>query len=241
MKTIQRISTLMLLATLASACGGQAYRETTQSKDSSGGNTINWGGGSGNNGSGTSGSGTNPNPTPSSTPGTTPAYTTDFSLLGKGGVASGTNTTVAPYVFTSQPVDTDNLLKVKVTAKAGAPVSMGEGNSNFTANYACVEYKVTVLGVTRTTGMLRVPGSMLNTPCAASPESAVLDFSDRLGAGHNTVNVKVTEVRYDFYCMLAYSGHYPQMNPANYCPTYSVYHTHTVNGSLAIQVNGTSL
>jgi len=257
MKTFKRFSALVILSTLASACGGQAYREAVPTggglNPGNGGGGYNWGG------PGTP----NPSPSPSSDPsggGSLPAYSADFTLKGRGGVSSSTDTTVSPYVYTTGSVETDNLLRVKVTALPGSQITATNGSgSNFTANYGCVKYTVKVNGTVRQTQVLRV-GGVLNSLCPTAPESEILDFSSILAAGHHSLTVQVTEARYDFYCQMfqpqilncgtspfTYQNSYCSYQPStwwqsNYCTNgYGVWQTHNVNGRLQIQVNGTTL
>ncbi|MFN7685081.1 MAG: hypothetical protein ACK5QT_06680 [Oligoflexia bacterium] len=244
MKALNRfnsLATLIALSALASGCGGEAYRETTPvPKPSPSPSTgTGWGGGGtggGSGGTGTGGGNSN----------LLPAFSTTFSITGRGGAASGTNTQVSPYIFTASAQQTDNQLKVKVTAQAGDPIGNG---SNFTANYTCVKYVIKVMNTERETGWLRVGtgGFPVNGPCNPNtPTSEVIDFSDLLQSGSNSVNVQVTGVRYDFYCTMlnSYMMPYAPWDPwavQNYCLNgHPVYYTHVVKGRLQIQVNGTT-
>ncbi len=258
---IANLATFVALASLASACGGQAYREAQPvdpNPNPGPEDTYNWGGGGGSN---TGGSGS----TTPTDPNALPAYSVDFTLRGRGGISTDTNntgyidTSVAPYVFTTSSVETDNLLKVKVTALPGSPITSSTGGSNFTANYGCVKYTVKVNNTVRQTQFLRV-GTMPNAMCPNAPESEVLDFSSILAAGHHTLSVSVTEARYDFYCQMfqpqiincgtnpyTYYNSYCNFQPStwwmnNYCTNgYGTWKTHNVNGRLQVQVNGTTL
>ena len=228
-KTVASLSALALML-LVSGCGGEAYR--TVSTDNSPASGGSGGGGSGtpwvDPGTGGSGGGTVITPA-------IPAYSYDFSVTGEGGTTP---------TFTSASVDTDNLLVVRVSAKSAGIIS-ATNYSNFSGNYECVQYEVTALGKTLSTGVLStVPGGATN--CPGAPTYADLNFSDRLGAGHNAVNIEIRKVYYDFYCSWAkwvnaswpYSG-YDYQNLAYYCPVKTVYRTHTVNGKIQVKVNGT--
>jgi hypothetical protein len=250
---ILNLAAVVALSSLASACGGQAYREAqpVDPTSGSGGGGYNWGGGS-NTGGGTGGGSNSGGGT--TDPNALPALSVDFTLRGRGGISTNPqnsgyiDTTVAPYVFTSPSVETDNLLKVKVTALAGSTVTLSSGSgSNFTANYGCVKYTVKVNNTVRQTQFLRVGGAP-NSLCPGAPEFEVLDFSSILASGHHTLSVSVTEARYDFYCQMLYSNMMLPYGPwdpwavSNYCTNgYSVWKTHNVNGRLQIQVNGTNL
>ncbi len=237
-KTVASWSALGLML-LASGCGGEAYRtvNTDNSGNSGGGTggtpyvyptgTPDWGGGWTDPGTGGGGVIVNP---------AIPAYSYDFNVTGEG----GSNPT-----FTSAAVDTDNLLIVRISAKSAGQIS-ASSYSNFSGNYSCVQYEVTALGKTLSTGVLStVAGGSPN--CPGAPTYADLNFSDRLGSGHNSVNIQVKKVYYDFYCSWArwvnsspYTVYqYGYQNEALFCPVKTVYKTHTVNGRMQVKVNGT--
>jgi hypothetical protein len=221
LKIIPHTLISLSLVALINACGGQPFQEP-QSPPSSPPNTS---GGSSGNGGGNSGS-------PSQF---TPAITFSFSVTGSGG---------ALPAYTTPVINTDNILKIKITPGLSDRISIPT-YSNFTANYECVTYTVTALGKSVTTEVL----------CPSQPDkpsSQIIDFSDRLGPGHGPVTVTVDRVRYDFYCLLWTQCQLEPFNPtcyysfypaaySFYCPLRTTYRNHTVTGNLAIQVNGSSL
>ena len=210
---------LLVLSTLLVGCG--ASSAPVDDGGDAGGTKANSGSGSGT-GTGTgTGSGT----------AFLPAYSESFNrMTGVGG---------ANPTYTTQAVQTDSILKVKITAGPAGNLSLpGSTYSNFTANYSCISFAVTVLGKTVTTQTLAVNGG--GPLCPGAPESQVIDFSSRLTANHPPVTVSVSGARYDFYCGLWYNGFV--LGTYNmYCPLRTVYQNHTVSGMLDIQTNGTSL
>ncbi len=250
-QTLTAWSALALMV-ITSGCGGEAYRPAGTAQN----NGQNNGGFTDNTGTGGTpwvpgdsdpdwGSGGDTG----SSDGTTdpvvvvPAPSYDFAVTGKGGTAD---------TFTAPIVDTDNLLQVRISAASAGQLSLSSGSySNFSANYGCVEYKVEALGQSKSTGVLSVSGN--SALCPGAPTYRDLDFSSSLASGHNSVNVKITEVRYDFYCLWAkdqnagFAYYYPygsyygysQQNESLFCPTKTVFKNHTVNGRMQIRVNGT--
>ncbi len=213
------LPTLLLL----SACGQQTTREIIQQPLSVPGPVVQ----------------VTPTPTPSATATPTPpfdsAYTFSFSVTGANGTAP---------TYTTGAINTDNILVVRINAGPAGQLSVPGFYSNFTANYNCVSYNVTVGGRTVTTQTLAPQGSnssyTASNQCPGAPSSQVINFSDRLSPGHGNMFVQVSNARYDFYCELYFQGMLSgQYNM--YCPLRTVYQTHTVTGSLDIQVNGTSL
>ncbi|MEK6704485.1 MAG: hypothetical protein AABZ06_01725 [Bdellovibrionota bacterium] len=202
----------IFMASIAS-CGKQSYRESPQN----------------NNVSSTEGSSNGSvdntdNTTSNLEPDLNPPLTFSFNIKGSGG-------------YTTPAIDTDNVLKVRIISGPSEKISI-PGYSNFTANYGCVSYKITVAGRSTVTSILSVSG--FNGLCKESSDNQVIDFSNRLGQGHNSVEISVSEARYDFYCQLYMAGWvWGDMNM--FCPLRTVYQNHTVTGSLEIQVNGTSL
>jgi hypothetical protein len=240
-KTVASLSALGLML-LASGCGGEAYRtvntntnNTNNTNTSTGGTPFvsptgtptNWGGGPG---PSTGNCGVVITPA-------VPAYSFDFNVTGSGGTAP---------TFTSTQVETDNMLIVRISAKAAGQLSLQSGSySRFTANYGCIQYEVTALGKTLSTGMLStVAGGSPN--CPGAPTYADLNFSDSLSPGHNAVNIQVTKVYYDFYCAWARwvnssyitLSQYGYQNEGLFCPATTVYRNHTVNGKMQVKVNG---
>ncbi|MBU6376264.1 MAG: hypothetical protein KGQ59_09735, partial [Bdellovibrionales bacterium] len=183
----------LALTVLLSGCGGEAYRTAGSGGGYNPSGNVDpyvgpvspppsddWSGGS----SGGSGSGSAP---------TSPAFSFDFQVTGPGGTTPS---------YTASSVNTDNLLVVRISARPAGELSLAGGQySRFTANYGCVAYEVTALGKTLSTGILSVTAN--NPLCPGAPSYADLNFSDRLASGHHAVNVQVTKVYYDFYCLWA--------------------------------------
>jgi hypothetical protein len=178
-------------------------------------------------GSGTGGSGgIGPDPTPDEFANATQL---NFTL---NGTNSGNET------YTSAPFDTDNLLKVRIVGLPGGPNS-GVGNTNFTANYLCVGYTVSVLGQAVDTKPLAVNGGVIGM--CQNGGSQVIDFSSRLSPGHGPITITVSKPRYDWYCMLY--TYYPWLmggTATMYCPLHPVYQYHTINGEIQVETNGTN-
>lgn len=231
-------NTAATLATvlMITACGGEPYREGSPTGGTTGTDT------SGTGGTGTTTTTDNTGST-GSTGGTNPPITRAFTVTGAGGSAPEYTTTV----------NTDNILKIRVNSATAGQLSSpyGSSYSNFSASYSCIVYQVEALGETITTDPLSVNGG--SAACAGAPSEQVIDFSNRLSAGHGPITIKVRAVNYDFYyldCLSSYSGMnyymgYWQRYPYG-CENPSVkwktlFKSHTANGSLDIQINGTSL
>ena len=223
---------------LLSGCGGQSYHDglTTAAPGGNGGATV-------------PGPGTSPAPVVDNGGGVdtgfAPAMTFSFSLTGKGGNAP---------IYTTPSFGTDNILRVRVTAGRADQLSLlphsGYTYSNYTADYTCISYTVTVAGQSIATKPLAVDGG--GPMCPSASDSVVLDFSRRLGPGHGSVQVVVSDAKYDHYCTLwaacqaqpwttACNYSFPPQSYTMFCPLRTVYRTHTVTGSLDIQINGTTL
>lgn len=184
----------------------------------------------------------------SNTDSTTDSSTSESALppITESFTVSGPSGTTPSYTTT---VNTDNLLKIKVTAGGAGQIT--DPTYGFSGTYGCVSYKVTVLGSTQTTKLLAVgsQSDMLGAiNCPGASTSQVLDFSGRLTSGHGAITVKVEAASYDFYCRgcetypWLYNAYpYGAYSCSLYCPSRPVYQTHTVTGNLDIQVNGTSL
>lgn len=168
-----------------------------------------------------------------------PPITESFTVSG----ASGTT----PYYTTT--VNTDNLLKIKITA--GDAQQITDPSYGFSATYSCVSYKVTVLGSTQQTKLLAVSSQadvLAAANCPGAANHQVLDFSSRLSPGHGPITITVEAASYDFYCRGCqtypwfYNAYpYGAYSCSLYCPSRPVYKTHTVTGNVTIQVNGTYL
>jgi len=170
-----------------------------------------------------------PSPTPSPTPSTgIPPISHSFEITGSGTAS-----------FT---VDTDNVLKVRIKPDTAGLVS----GSGFTAVYSCIKYTVTVIGKSVPTEVLQVGGGGLNCPTAKTEQ--IINFSDRLGTGHNSVTITVSAVKTDFKynnCLQSpwlYSAYpYGYYSCDLYKPLTNLYTTHVATGVIDIQVNGTDL
>lgn len=147
-----------------------------------------------------------------------PAYSFDFSITGPQGST--------PTATTNVPAD--SILVVKVNAGAAGNLSV-PGYENYTAPYGCIQYTIEVNGHSETTDVLAVPGGISQYLCPGAPSEQIIDFSPYAG-GAGQAEVKVRNARYDFRCLWVNSME---------CPMSNVYYSHTVTGSLDIQVNGT--
>ncbi|RYZ72058.1 MAG: hypothetical protein EOP09_03765 [Proteobacteria bacterium] len=158
---------------------------------------------------------------------------------------------------------TDNLLIVRIRAKAATKNQGIVQYTNFSAQYNCATFKVTmetqsgnswVQTAEETTTSLNSDGT---TGCNGGKTYHDIDFSQYLFPGHGQVRIKVQALQSDFYCNLYqkcinYVNSYrywpsdcvwaAQANMSTYvCPLKDVYQYHTVNGRLDLQTNGTSL
>lgn len=230
-----KIAALISSALLMVACGAKPQRQTAAADGRlSGGGIINSdpvGGGD------TTGTGTG---TGTSTTNTNPPIAFSYNLAGIG------TTGTLPSKWVSAEVQTDNLLKVKVSPGAAGGLNLPPINGvsyGYVANYGCISYDVKVLDQTITTQTLSVNGGSF--ACPNAPTSQVLDFSSRLTPGHGPIKVEVSNARYDFYCQSCYT--FPwffnayQYGCNMYCPLRPLFKNHTAAGTLKIQVNGTYL
>lgn len=161
----------------------------------------------------------------------TPSYDYDFELAG-------------PDDEFTADVETDSILNVRVTAGDGVVevVNSGTGQqiSQTFLTYTCVQYTVTVNGISQETAPLAVSGagrysSGYSDPCATSESSDVLDFSTALGS-EGTVEVTVSEAQYDYKCLYVYTSYCGTLTDLyQYSGTSS---EHKINGGLEIEVNG---
>ncbi|MCM2279508.1 MAG: hypothetical protein NDJ89_15640 [Oligoflexia bacterium] len=205
------------LALALSACGSNPYHESALAEEGVIPGTI----------TDTTGT-TVSNPTPVTTdPNLLPSLKYSFDVTGSKG---------SKPVY-SVTVQTDNLLKVKLTSEAAGAQTL----SGFTANYDCVTYTISALGNSVTTSTLSAGGTV-SVNCPNAPTNQVIDFSDRLQPGHGPVTIEVRADRYDFYYKSCLSQPWLYgWNCMYYYPLYNVYQNHIVRGKLAIQVNGTNL
>ncbi len=158
---------------------------------------------------------------------------------------------------------TDTSLFVKVTADAATRNQGTPVYTNFAAEYHCAVFRVTLqmdAGNGTYTDLGSVLTSSLNVAgtagCTGGVASQTINFSAFMTPGHGNVKIKVESVKTDFYCILynkcvATKNQYgywtsdcywasPSNMEAYACPTKTIYQYHTVNGSLEVQVNGTS-
>jgi hypothetical protein len=216
------LGTVVALTVLASACGGQAYREgDLGNSDVSNDNAAN----------------TSSNDDSNETlDNTLPTETYAFTLTGNG----GTNTT-----FSVDNINTDTILKVKIIAGSAGQLSLSSGSySNFTASYKCVRYTITALGRSVQSKVLAVDGGD-SVFCPGAPTEETINFSNRLTTGHGDITIAVSAPSYDFYCQMARTScgtnssclYYSGCNLS--APMRTVYKNHTVTGSIAVQTNST--
>ncbi len=157
-----------------------------------------------------------------------PPVTKNIRLTGDGGTQSKQ----------SFPVITDNILILKITAQAASHIDVPgtfPGFSNFNGSYSCASFKITVGGDTRTTQILHAQGTDQSASCSGAPSSQILDFSESLGRGRTSVQIEVSDARYDYWCKMY--GMYAYSNI--FCPLRTVYLTHTILADMEVQVNGT--
>ncbi|MGK5088866.1 hypothetical protein WDW86_15010 [Bdellovibrionota bacterium FG-2] len=228
---------MIVLSTTLGACGGNAYREASNTSGTNGTSETpsNTGTSSGTTTAGTTG--TVQSPTVLTSSEFLPSATYSFTLTGAGGTHPTENL---------PPVVTDNILKVKVIAGSAGPISIAGGStqySGYTATYACVSFKVTVLGKSVQSDMLSVNGG--SQVCPNAPTEQVIDFSDRLGAGHNnSVSITVSSALYDFACeWLIQNPWWPLPSTYGGCnvniPLKPLFKNHVASGSLDVQLNMT--
>jgi len=184
----------------------------------------------------------NPTPTPNANGNLSEAYTYSGTITG-----FPTTPTSTVGTFTLQSPPTDSKLKIRIQPTAGSFVSL-PGYNNFSFSPQCAQYKITVNGQTIQTNPLRVAGTAGGTSCYGAADSQVVDFSGRIGSG-GTVQIKVSEARYDVYCQMFMQCYYnPWTNSAcsnilnaytSMCPMKNVYQNHTVNFNLRVGTNHT--
>lgn len=235
-KQLKSLPVYISVAALLSACGASS----TSFQNSAG------------NGTATNNSGVaNPTPTPTPTSTTTNlADALSFSNIAVTG-AGGTNPTYSTYSASSAYIQTDNVLKVRVTVEPGTSNLAISTYSGFSANYNCVSYQVSIYDDSgamigsQETGMLQVAGT---SPCIGSTGNNYqdLDFSGSVVNPHGGINVEVQALSYDWYCQLWYDyyNEYGIYSPyADYysywCPSKAVYKTHVVDSSIEVMTNGT--
>ena len=107
---------------------------------------------------------------------------------------NGANGTVPSATYS---ISTSRTLKVKVTP-LNAPNLTLPGYTNWSFPYGCLRLRVTVNGVTKITGILRVDGVSqgATSVCKNAPTEQTLDFSNSIGGGYK-VPVVVSNPEYD--------------------------------------------
>jgi len=220
-KTFSRISAVLMLTGLVSACGSQAVREPGGIPQGSEGNP---------------GGGTIPTPTPTST--TTPdgvaPVSVSFSVQGAG-------------TYTSPAVNTDNLLKIRIIPNMAPVISSTVG---YTPAYNCASFNVTVLGRTVRTEVLRVGSNTANCPNAKAEQIIDFSGRLSPGHNEVNILVDAVQTDWKFSACLngGFQPYnlwlWPNTTATTcgwYSPMNSLYTTHTATGTLDIQVNGTGL
>jgi hypothetical protein len=227
-KSLPVYTTVALIALATSSCGGSAVTYGASAAGSSSGTTY-----------------VAPTPIASTTAdsGTAP-LTYSFSVNGPGGVTPTYTTGSATLI------NTDNLLQVEVEAGAAGEATVP--GTNFTGNYNCVSYTVTVYDQNGNTLQSQATGTLAVTPgtsglCPSAQNSVTLNFSGVVSNGtHGGVSVGVVANQYDFYCQMwyayLYDGNDQFYDDYSYmCPMKGVFSGHTVTGTLLVQTNGASL
>jgi hypothetical protein len=128
-------------------------------------------------------------------------------------------------------VQTSRTLLVKVSPLSAPNLTLA-GYTNWVFPYGCMSLQVTVNGVTKSTGILQVPGvtQSSDSVCANSPTFAVLDFSNDV-SGNGASSVKISNADYD-NCRY--------VNPLTYgCGMSAIFQTHIVSSDITIQTDGT--
>jgi hypothetical protein len=165
----------------------------------------------------------------------------------------------APTTVTSE-LQTDTKLVVKINSETSGVISAPGVSSNFSAEYGCAQFQVTLQ--MKVNGVWQNRGSKVTSPlnvagtagCDGGVASQTIDFSAYMTPGHANVRIQVTSLKTDFYCILYkkcladYMTYWSntcywarQPNASLYaCPLKTIYSTHNVNGSLEVQINGTS-
>jgi hypothetical protein len=220
--------TVAVIALATSSCGGSAVTYGATAAGSSSGITS---------------IAAFPTASPSPDSGIAP-LTFSFSVNGPGGAVPTYTTGSATLI------STDNLLQVEVDAGAAGEAAVP--GTNFTGNYNCVSYTVSVYGSNGNLLQSQATGTLAVTPgtsglCPSALNSVTLNFSGVVSNGtHGGVSVGVVANQYDFYCQMwwayYYDGSEQFYNDYSYmCPMKGVFSAHTVTGTLKVQTNGTSL
>lgn len=200
------------------------------------------------------------------------ANTTTSTTDGSSNTGTATGASAQPYEFSvygaspktvTPNLTTDNLLIVRIRAKAATRNQGVVQYTNFSAQYNCATFKVT-LETQSGNAWTQIAEEITTTlnpdgqaGCSGGVSYQDVDFSPYLFPGHGQVRIKVQALQTDFYCNLYNKcvnfvnqyRYWPsdcvwaaQANMSTYvCPLKDVYQYHTVNGRLDLQTNGTSL
>ena len=166
-----------------------------------------------------------------STPTPTPSNGNIYDLPDAASYVASINGTAGAVPSVTYSVQTSRTLLVKVAPLAAPNLTLA-GYTNWVFPYGCMSVSVTVNGVTKTSGILRVDGvaQVSGSVCANSPTFAVLDFSNDV-SGNGTSSVKISSADYD-NCRY--------VNPLTYgCGMSAIFQNHIVSSDITIQTDGT--
>jgi len=226
-----RLLALLAVTGFLSACGSQSYRDLSSVQDPG---MIPYE------------ADMDPTDTATPTPTPSPVATASAPPIATSFQIVGHLETQADSKVTLTAPATDNILVVRITA---GPSGGTLTPTNFPATYGCATYRVTAIGKVVTTPVLSVGDFHPNCPTA--PNSTVISFSDRLGSGHESVDIKIDNVMTDArfsHCMwnpMAYwpnscIGLWPYKLALNYDARMNGFTgAHIATGTIEIQVNGT--
>ena len=223
------VTTFGLLMLVLSGCGGTSNSNGLQGLPGNTWVTTNTG----------TGTSTIVDPSPLNTP-----YTKSFSITG----ATGSNPS-----YTSDELQTDSILKVRIAAGNAGPLQVPYQSYNL--SFGCVRYQINLYakvngnwvknGATLTSDVLAAQGGN-NWNCQGKPGEQVWDLSSRV-SGSAKVKVEVTGAANDFYCNywwwiynMGYDPYYYVGTYAMNCPVKPNYKTHSATGTLVIGTNGTT-
>ncbi len=222
-------------AAALTGCGGEAAHRSIDPPTTGGTTGGITGGITGGVTGGTTG-GTTGGITGGTTGGTTggfdPAASFTFEVTGANGLEPA---------YTTPSIYTDTKLRVRVNAGAAGRIRTTSGSySNYSASYSCVSYRLRVQGRTFNTGYLTVPGAGVD--CGTGGQtSQILDMSSFLTPGLGAFTIEVSAQYYSAYYEECLKNPVPYMYNCGRYWQYPVYQTHTVTGSIDVEVNGSSL
>jgi hypothetical protein len=221
-RKIAGLTFLLTLSSLISGCGQVAYRENDPNalSQNTGGGSV---GGNGN----TPITGSTGTTTTTTTNTTAPSYQYSYILKGSDPSYVGSTKTYT--------VDTDSVLQVTVKAGYSQPAYTSGGTATgFTAAYSCEQITVTALGQSATVLVTNLGSNITTGPCNGAQTSQTVDFSGRLGSGHHSVAIKISNAIYDNCRQYGYIGYYN-------CGLSAVYGNssgyHEVAGTLTVTTN----